>query len=224
MVGYDRKRKVLFDRWSTRYDRDVSEGKFPFIGYRDVLISIIRLAEIEPVHQILDLGVGSGNLAKLVPVPARQIWGVDFSDGMLESARAVLPDSPLIQVELQRDEWPPEMKGPFDRIISAYTFHEFTNQRKIELIQRLTHECLVPGGLIVIGDISFQSLQRWEKAHQAYLDLWDEKEFYWCSNQIIPSLQSLAFSVRYEQVSKCGGVYIFSRKSQDNFPIYSEGN
>jgi ubiquinone/menaquinone biosynthesis C-methylase UbiE len=91
MTSNNHSRKSLFDRWSTHYDDDVDVGQFPLIGYGDVLQAVIRLAALDDRHQILDLGVGTGNLSKLFPVSGNQIWGADFSIKMLERARSVLP-------------------------------------------------------------------------------------------------------------------------------------
>lgn len=207
MAANKKNKRDLFDRWSTRYDTDVDAGTFPFVGYQATLSTIIRLADFEPNHRVLDLGVGTGNLAKRVPLPAHQIWCADFSAKMLENAQKTLPESQFFQVDLRDEFWPPEMKGPFDRIISAYTFHEFSNRYKIALIQRLFSESLAPGGLLVIGDISFKTRRHFDAAHQAYRGLWDEAEYYWCAGEMIQRLQAAGFNTAYEQVSACGGAY-----------------
>ena len=86
------KRQNLFDRWASTYDEDL-EGKeaFPFFGYDAVLQSMLTAAELQPGHRVLDVGVGTGNLARRLPIPVDQIWGLDFSAAMLEKARLALP-------------------------------------------------------------------------------------------------------------------------------------
>ena len=90
-------RKELFDRWSVHYDKSVKGDAFPFTGYREVLNAILRVADLETGQRILDLGVGTGNLSRCLIKITDQVWGADFSDEMLKRARAVLPQSHLIQ-------------------------------------------------------------------------------------------------------------------------------
>lgn len=203
-------RKALFDHWSAHYDLSIDESCFPFIGYRAVLTAIVESSELHSELSVLDLGVGTGNLSKILPVPADQVWGADFSNMMLEKAAQVLPTSHLIQVDLLGEDWPAGMKGPFDRILSGYTLHEFNRSQKCALLHRLAVDSLAAGGLIVIGDISYPSRKRFDEAHLALEGRWDEEEYYWCAEEILPDLGKLGFNAVYQQVSDCGGVYLLS--------------
>ena len=206
----EKNRKELFDRWSAYYDKSVNRDVFPFIGYKDVLVTSLRLADLDAGHRILDLGVGTGNLSRFLIEITDQVWGADFSEEMLKRAEAVLPQSHLIQVDLRSNDWPGAMQGPFDRILSAYTFHEFTDAYIAALLLRLARESLTADGLIVIGDISYQTKSQFEEAHQALLGFWDEDEYYWCAEKMLPQLEETGLKVDYEQVSVCGGVYRIS--------------
>lgn len=203
-----RKRRTLFDQWAQTYDVDVyGEVTFPFIGYEDVISTMTAFADIQSIHTILDLGIGTGNLARQLSLADERIWGVDFSAAMLEKARAALPGAHLIQVDLTGDDWLEELEQPFDRILSAYTFHEFTDEHKIALLSALANGCLKPDGWIVIGDISFETKARFNWAQQHFSDLWDEDEHYWCAEPVTNALIETGFSVEYHQVSICAGVY-----------------
>ena len=203
-------RKALFDRWSAYYDLSVDEGGFPFIGYREVLYSLVEMADFRDGQRVLDLGVGTGNLSKVLPVSREAIWGADFSSRMIEKASKILEPSHLIQVDLLQADWPPAMKGPYERIVSGYTLHEFDASHKRSILVRLAEEYLAPGGAIVIGDISYKSRADFEEAHQALHGLWDEEEYYWCAEEMIPLLEAVGFRVVYVQVSACGGVYLLT--------------
>lgn len=157
--------------------------------------------------RVLDLGVGTGNLSLYFPVPQEQIWGVDFSEKMLEKARVALPGAHLEQVDLLDRDWLPMMNKPFDRILSAYTFHEFADPDKLALISRLARKSLAPGGLIIIGDISFINLVAFRVAHRHYEGLWDEEEYYWFAEIMLTRLEEAGFVVSYQQISTCAGVY-----------------
>ena len=83
-VEEERSGATLFDRWASHYDRSVrsSPKTFPFAGYEQVLDEIVSRTAVSPSIRILDLGTGTGNLAK------RFIeLGCDVGDiGILETA------------------------------------------------------------------------------------------------------------------------------------------
>ncbi|WP_457629662.1 class I SAM-dependent methyltransferase [Oceanithermus sp.] len=89
-------RDGLFDTWAENYDDDIASngGAFPFDGYRDVLDEVLTLADVEPGMRVLDLGIGTGNLAARFVRQGCNVWGIDFfirndSPGTSETA----PDS-----------------------------------------------------------------------------------------------------------------------------------
>jgi putative AdoMet-dependent methyltransferase len=205
------KRHQLFEGWAKTYDQDVSDwDTFPFMGYGDVLEKMIEVASLRESHKVLDLGIGTGNLAKRLPLPETHIWGVDFSRAMLAKARAVLPRAWLIQGDLTGSDWSKKLGQPFDRILSAYTFHEFSDSVKIRILEGIKESCLKPSGLIVIGDISFEDQKHFDRAHHFFKHWWDEDEYYWCAKPLTESLESIGFSVQYIQMSVCAGVYLLN--------------
>ena len=204
----DPHRKELFDTWSQDYDRSVADQtEFPFIGYHAVLDTIVKKAQVEPQHTLLDVGVGTGNLSSRFPIPGSQICGIDFSQRMLEQAQKNLPDATLFRVDLLSPDWPVEMDGPYDRIVSAYTLHEFPDDLKITLLTRLAQDYLNKGGQIWVGDISFPDQNHYDRGRQRFSVLWDDDEFYWCARPAIASFETVGFQVEYWQVSICVGVY-----------------
>jgi hypothetical protein len=64
---------------------------------------------------------------------------------------------------------------------------------------------LVPGGRLVIGDLSFPSLAAKETFSQKILD-WEE-ECYWLADESIAALRKAGLRVEYRQISSCAGVY-----------------
>lgn len=201
-------RQKLFDEWAETYDQDLQDGdSFPFIGYDAVLSLMLEMGAVRENHIVLDLGIGTGNFARRFPIPGEQIWGVDFSQAMLDKAQDALPGAHLIQADLSVGDWMAGLCQRFDGIFSAYTFHEFPDEEKIDLIMKLAEKCLIQGGCIVIGDISFNSSDQLAWANRQFRDLWDDEEYYWCAEHLTDRLRKNGFCVEYKQVSVCAGVY-----------------
>ena len=209
------KREQLFDEWSRNYEPQRQDnGKFPFCGYKEVLDEIALVSGIVPGMTVLDLGIGTGNLAQRFQTLGCRIWGLDFSSQMLEKARQVLPEAVLIKAGLE-DSWPDSLNRRFDRIVSAYVFHEIADEAKINLLKRLSTDHLSPGGKIVIGDIAFSSTKLRQQANENWQDLWDEDEHYWAADEIIAKCRLIGLEVVYKQISICGGVFIFANNTGD---------
>lgn len=199
-------RVTLFDEWAARYDAAVTAGEpsFPFAGYDEVLAATVRLAEARPSLRILDLGIGTGNLAAHFVAAGCQVWGLDFSAPMLAQARERLPQAHLIQADLLA-EWPIAARPLFDRVITAYVLHEFDLPDKLRLLEA-AGRYLTPDGFIVVADIAFPTTAGRAAAAEQWADLWDEAEFYWAADEAIAAGATLGLSLTYQPVSWCAGV------------------
>ena len=171
----------LFDRWAENYDRQLDAPRGIFEGYDDVLARVVRDADAQPRMQVLDLGAGTGNLAKRFLDLGCTLWCADFSPAMLAQARAKLPGARFVEMDL-RDDWPAALDRRFDRIVSTYVFHEFDMETKVRLLRQCASAHLLPGGWIVVGDIAFPSMRALKAAHA---DTWDEEEHYWAAEETI---------------------------------------
>ncbi|MHA2152837.1 MAG: class I SAM-dependent methyltransferase [Candidatus Thorarchaeota archaeon] len=186
----------LFDAWAENYDYwiEISRDSFPFRGYDEVL------------DRIVDLSNGTGNLAlKFVEFDC-EIWGIDYSSRMLEKAMKKVPDVHLHHVDVE-SAYPAELKVGFDSIVSAYTLHHLTLERKVTAIKRLSSELLLDGGCIVVGDISFPTSAARDMARVRLGNDWDDYEYYWAADAFIAKMSEAEFQVTYDQVSDYGGVY-----------------
>ena len=195
-----------FDDWAESYDASVVGSRgFPFEGYDQVLDTIVGYAAGQAGMKVLELGTGTGLLAGKFDALGCRLWGTDFSQAMLQKARARLPQAHFLIHDL-RQQWPAELNLRFDRIVSGYVFHHFEDGKKVELILDLVHNRLAPGGKLVIGDIGFETLQDWQAAEEIAGSEW-EKEFYWTASWMVPELQKKSLRIVYKQVSFCAGVY-----------------
>ena len=204
----DRRDRIrLFDHWAGSYDRAVRrDGAFPFDGYDQVLDRVLTVARAQPGMNILDLGIGTANLAMRFADSGCGIWGIDFSAEMLAKAAVRLPQAVLIEASLL-DDWPAELSHRFDRIVSAYVLHEFSISTKIELLQRLAQHHLASDGLIVIGDVAFPTAEARERARRQWTDAWDDEEHYWAGDEALRACATVGLQATYEQISSCGGIF-----------------
>ncbi len=216
-------REQLFDEWAASYDESVDGySGFPFEGYEQVLDLIAKRAGAEAGMDVLDLGIGTGNLAARFIDRDCAVLGLDFSVEMLAKVHRKYPQMELLKADIKGD-WPIDVDRHFDRIVSAYVLHEFDLKSKIGLLRKLACDHLIEGGRVVVGDISFptrtvrdeaekrfsgtwdEERQRWEGS------LWDEDEHYWAADEAIEALTAVGLTASYEQVSFCGGVYVIER-------------
>ena len=194
-----------FDGWADSYDADIQAvSGFPLEGYLDVLERLVELAQVQPGMRVLDLGCGTGNLTQRFVDLKCAVLGSDFSPRMLSLARAKLPGVPFILHDLNQ-ALPREMDGPFERIVSAYTFHHFPLAGKIDLLSRLADR-LSSGGMILMADISFENAAVQEELQQELGSAWEE-EYYWLADETLAALAGAGMQADYEQVCCYAGIY-----------------
>ena len=197
-----------FNAWAASYDRSIrSNSGFPFEGYPFVLQGIVDMAEVQPGASVLDLGIGTGNLAVLFANRECEVWGLDFSAKMLELAQIKLPAAALGQVDI-RAEWPQDFQRRFDCIVSAYTFHHFQLEEKVRLVQRLLKDHLTPGGRLVIGDIAFRNAAEEDAMRRKLGKEW-EQEYYWLADETTLSFEKAGILTRFTKIYACAGIFQF---------------
>ena len=202
-----------FDDWASSYDSSILTGGFPLDGYISVLETIFKLASPFQGAAVLDLGIGTGNLAKYFTDFGCSIWGLDFSEEMLKHARIKIPEAVLGNEDI-RSDWPMHFKRQLDRIVSAYTFHHFTLEEKVTLVQRLFKDHLVPGGKLVIGDIAFQNAADEDACRRRLGSDW-EQELYWLADESATAFNTVGISVQFRPISYCASVFQFSTREPE---------
>jgi putative AdoMet-dependent methyltransferase len=204
-------RGALFDRWAAGYDRSVREiagaERYPFAGYERVLDEVCREAGGGAGMRVLDLGTGTGNVARRLLDFGCRVWGTDFSEQMLERARVKLPGATLVGADLRKD-WPGSIAGPFDRIVSAYVLHEFDLATKVSILIEARRR-LVPGGRIVVGDVAFATRCELERSRAAWREEWDDSEHYWAADEALDAASRAGLRGRWTAISACAGVFVF---------------
>ncbi len=210
----------LFDQWADSYDDIIKtwSDSFPFKGYLRILNRIVAIANPCPSMRILDVGIGTGNLAKKFTDIGCETWGIDYSKRMLQLATEKVPKAKLLQMDI-RNKWPKELELPFDRIVSAYVLHHFKLEEKVQISNRIMKDLLASEGIFIVGDISFQTQKEFYDNREKYSQEWDDTEYYWSADLFIERMAKEGYSVEYEQISFCGGIYIISSDSSStHFP------
>jgi len=203
-------RKELFNAWAADYDQLLVAGTAPvsFEGYDDVLAEVVEQAQVAPGMSVLDLGTGTGNLAARFVTVGCEVWGMDFSEKMLAQAQEKLPSMHIVLADLLAEAWPQSLKRRFDRIVSAYVWHDFDLAYKMGLLKRLTEQNLARQGRVVVADIAYPDQTARTQAGAYWGRLWSEAEHYWAADETIVACKAIGLSCTYQQVSSCAGVCV----------------
>lgn len=199
--------KKGFDLWADGYDKSVNlseeNNTYPFAGYREVLNIIYNAVHEKKQARVLDIGFGTGVLTKRLYDDGYEIYGIDFSDKMIEIAKEKMPGAVLCQHDFT-EGLPKAFAGiSFDYIISTYAIHHLDDEQKEKFLHGL-QACLNPGGLILLGDVAFDTRKELEACRADSGDAWDEDEIYLVFEELARRFPTL----RFEKVSYCSGVMI----------------
>jgi len=105
-----------------------------------------------PGQRILDLGTGTGVLARTFARQGAVVAGIDVADGQLAMARALAEQEGLaVDFRQASAEATPFADGAFDRITANQCWSYFDKAKAIPEARRL----LAPGGMLVITHFSW---------------------------------------------------------------------
>lgn len=138
----------MFDRIAPRYDlmnRLMTFGQDP--SWRR---EVIRRACLSTRNRLLDLGAGTGDLARqaIKQSPGCDVIAADFTLSMMQIGRANHPDSPLIWTASDAGELPFPCQT-FDAVVSGFLLR---NVPYLEQCLAEQYRVLKPGGRIVALD------------------------------------------------------------------------
>jgi len=197
-----------FNIWADGYDESVeitdNDNEYPFAGYKNIMNAIYGTIMSKGVSKVLDIGVGTGVLAKKLYDGGNDITAVDFSEKMLSIAAAKMPKAKFHEFDFTKGLPAEVLSQKYDFIVSTYALHHLTDDEKIAFI-RAIFCCLNEGGVIIIGDVSFQSREGLERCKELCGDEWDDDEFYFVFSELQQALKDVC-KMEYHQFSHCGGV------------------
>jgi putative AdoMet-dependent methyltransferase len=180
----------VFEQWANSYDESVGgqnrEYKAVFAGYEQILEAVTERS----MGNVMEFGVGTGNLTKKLLDKGLNVTGIEPSVPMRGIAEAKLGSNVII---LDGDFLHfPEIIN-VNTIVSTYAFHHLTDEEKNEAIAKYG-KLLSKGGRIVFADTMFESVEDYNNAivkarekgfHNLAKDL--ETEYY----TTIPILRSI---------------------------------
>ena len=200
-----------FDLWADGYDKAVGlsdeENTYPFAGYREVLGGIFRIVMEKPGASVLDIGFGTGTLTAKLYEHGCTVYGQDFSPRMIELASAKMPEAQLCPGDFTDGLAEPLRARKYDFIVATYSLHHLTDAQKVPFLRMLADR-LAPGGMILIGDVAFETRAGLERCREAAGEEWDEEEFYFVADELREDLPALT----YTQVSDCAGILTLPRR------------
>lgn len=143
----------LFDEWSQTYDHTVSgidpEYADVFAHYDEILDDVADRA----TGNVVEFGVGTGNLTQKLEQRGLRVFGFEPSKGMRKIAKQKMPNVNVMDGDFLIFAKPPVQ---IDTIVSTYAFHHLTDAEKAQAFQTYS-DLLGDGGKIVFGDTVFES-------------------------------------------------------------------
>jgi ubiquinone/menaquinone biosynthesis C-methylase UbiE len=147
-VSFKRLDAASYDEVAERFERLTEQFTLP------IAKRLMALAELSPTSQVLDIGCGTGVLCRLAAAtlgPGGAVLGVDLSDGMLETAAALLrgvPGGERICFQKGDAEQLELTDGCFDAVVSLYALRHLPNPaRALEQMFRVGRR----GSIAVVG-------------------------------------------------------------------------
>jgi putative AdoMet-dependent methyltransferase len=192
----------VFEQWADSYDESVSgynrEYKAVFAGYEQILEAVTAFSK----GNVLEFGVGTGNLTKKLLDFGLKVTGIEPSLPMRGIAEAKIGTNAKI---LDGDFLHfPEIIN-VDSIVSTYAFHHLTDEEKDEAIAKYG-KLLSKGGRIVFADTMFESVEDYKNAivnakeegfHNLAKDL--ETEYYTTIPILTRILEKSGFTVSFKR-------------------------
>lgn len=152
----------VFEEWAPSYDDTVS-GDNPqyrdvFDKYDTILDAVTDLAE----GNVLEFGVGTGNLTKKLIDKNLQVFGIEPSDPMRKIAQEKLPEITIDDGDFLRFPVP---EAEINSIVSTYAFHHLKDAEKEEAIRKF-HEILADKGKVIFADTVYETEKTKQDIHE----------------------------------------------------------
>ncbi|WP_431781952.1 class I SAM-dependent methyltransferase [Streptomyces chumphonensis] len=136
------------DFWTEFHDFLFSEQRY---AQAEELLKTSPLLSFSPGTRVLDLCCGPGVFTVPLARQGHEVTGVDLSPAMLERARARTADAGARVTYVQADARTYRAPGAFDVVLNLFTsFGYFEDPADNARVLRTLHDCLTPGGTLVL--------------------------------------------------------------------------
>jgi len=108
---------------------------------------------LEPQHQVLEIGCGTGLLVRTCAPRVRRMVALDISAGLLRRARVNLTAHPNVRLLRADSVRLPFADGVFDRVLFSGVIPYCTREELVATLREMKRVCC-PGGQILVGGIS----------------------------------------------------------------------
>lgn len=199
-----------FDVWAEEYETSVKlsseDSTYPFVGYNQIINKIYDIVISKSNATVLDIGFGTGILTQKLYQYGCDIYGQDFSSKMIELASNKMPNANLYQGDFTKGIVKQLKQCSYDFIVATYSIHHLKVDEKVKFLHELL-ALLNKNGIILIGDVMFETQKELEKCREELLDKWDNDEFY-C---VVSDLKKEFPKLQFERISFCSGIISLSK-------------
>lgn len=153
----------MFDRIAPRYDRvnRVMTGRFDQRWRR----TLVRKLDIGPADRVLDLACGTGDFAELAANAGAEVYGLDFSRGMLLGAQQrQLDQVDFVQGDALAMPFPARM---FTAAVSGFALRNFVS---IPPVLAELARVIAPGGSLGLLEVDRPRNALLRKGHAIYFE------------------------------------------------------
>jgi ubiquinone/menaquinone biosynthesis C-methylase UbiE len=208
----NKKKKWDFNLWAETYDKTLQEAysskDWMYKNYEEVLNQVAafgkKILEKE-TSVVVDIGIGTGNLAKRFVGKAKQIIGIDPSVEMLQLAKKKIP-----AIEIKKADFLslPLSDHSVDLIVSSYALHHLTENEKMIALEEMSR-VLKKEGVIIVADLMFANPQIEKETKKELVSRGKkeivneiEEEYYGYVNTLEEKITNLRFHVQKKQMTE----------------------
>jgi len=160
----------LFDKWAQSYDTAVRGGDKEYEEVFERYDQILNSVADKAYGNVVEFGVGTGNLTEKLLQRGLRVWGIEPSKGMRKKAKEKFPRLQLINGDFLHF---PHVDAAIDSIVSSYAFHHLTDEEKDQALA-LYSQLLRKNGKIIFADTLFED----KKSKQAILKDAEQRGFF----------------------------------------------
>ncbi|GAA0300396.1 putative AdoMet-dependent methyltransferase [Gracilibacillus halotolerans] len=205
----------VFEEWASSYDEAVA-GEDPqyrdvFDKYDTILDTVANVAE----GNVLEFGVGTGNLSEKLVQKNLQVFGIEPSNPMREIAQEKFPELSIEEGDFLNFPIP---ATEINSIVSTYAFHHLKDEEKEQAIQKF-HDVLVPNGKVIFADTVYETEKTKQDIHEeaktkGYTDLLHDlqTEYYPLLEDLRAMFERSGFRFEAKQLNKF--VWLFVAEKQ----------